>query len=386
VAFYLAENGFNVTVLTGYPNYAGGRLYPGYGFFSKYEKNINGVRIVRVPVIPRRNGTGARLFLNYYSYVISASVKAFFISFSKKYDIILVNGTSPIMQCYPAIIVRMIQRIPLFFWVLDLWPESLVSAGRIKNKTVIRHYERVVKFIYNHTDKILIGSMGFEKSIAEKGDYKSKIVYFPNWAESIFTNIRQKHPIPSVPEGFLIMFAGNLGEAQDLEAIMNSALILKDNQNIKWIFLGNGRRFKWIENFIKSNNLQNTVFLFGSYPIETMPDFFEKADVMLVTLKDELIFNLTVPAKIQAYMASSKPIIGMINGEGARLIDEADCGLVANSGDSEGLSECVLKMCQMTKEQREILGSNGYNFYIKHFDKENRLKSLISLIKASVNR
>ena len=246
---------------------------------------------------------------------------------------------------------------------MDLWPESLEIAGGVKNRFILNFFKKMVITFYKNSEKILITSKGFKNSIVEKGDFENKLEYFPNWAEDSISEGDQNFPVPDLPVGFKVMFAGNVGEAQDMESIMNSALALKDHSEIKFIIVGDGRKMPFVQDFIEKNNLQKTVFTVGRFPVEAMASFFAKADVMLVSLKDDKIFNLTVPAKVQAYMSASKPIVAMLNGEGAEIIEEAKCGLAAPAGDSNKLAETILKMASLPKEELLQMGENSRNFF-----------------------
>ena len=213
IAIELTKRGHEVTVLTGLPNYPEGKIYANYGFFKNKKETFHGANVIRTWLIPRGKGGGIRLFLNYFSWAFFASIKAFFLAFKNKFDVVLVHEPSPITQGFPAIVVKKIQKIPLHFWVLDLWPESLTSAGGINNKHVLSLFTKMVKYIYNNSDKILISSRSFKESIMAKGDYGKKLIYFPNWAEDSISKGKNDFPIPEIPAGFKVMFAGNIGVA-----------------------------------------------------------------------------------------------------------------------------------------------------------------------------
>ncbi len=381
IAIELTKRGHEVTVLTGLPNYPEGRIYENYGFFKRTKENYQGINIIRTWLVPRGKGGGIRLFLNYFSWAFFASIRAFFLSFQKKFDIILVHEPSPITQGFPAIVVKKIQKIPLHFWVLDLWPETLTSAGGINNKYVLSLFTKMVKYIYNNSDKLLISSKGFKQSIIKKGDYSEKLVYFPNWAEDSILKGNDDYPIPNLPDGFKIVFAGNIGVAQDVNSIIKAALILKEKSNIHFVFIGDGRSKGQLEDFVFENDLNKTVHFLGRFPIDAMKTFFNQADVLLVSLKDEIIFNLTVPAKLQAYLSTKKPILGMLNGEGAEIINEAKCGFSVNAGNSEGLVEIILEMYKMSNEERVHLGNNGFNFYQENFTLKKCIDNLEFILK-----
>lgn len=379
IAFELAKRGYEVTVLTGLPNYPQGRIYKGYGLFKKRKEWLNGVKVIRTLVIPRGKGGGLKLALNYFSWAFFASIRAFFLALFQKFDVIIVHETSPITQGFPALVVQKMQHIPIYFWVLDLWPESLQSAGGINNKYVLGFFTAITKLMYNQSQKILISSKGFRKSILDKGDYKDKLVYFPNWAEDIFTQ-PVSADIPILPTGFKVMFAGNIGEAQDFEHVMQVALRLKEDKEIKFIFVGDGRKKAWVDEFIQKEQLQETVFTLGRFPIETMPAFFSVADVMLLSLKDDYIFSLTVPAKLQTYMAASKPVVAMINGEARNLIAESGCGLSCAAGDVENLVNNIRLLKNKTREELNQLGKNGYVYYQKYFQKTICIEHLCEIM------
>ena len=345
VAFELVRQGHDVTVLCDIPNYPKGKFFPGYGYFRRRREVINGVKVIRTAVIPRGKGGGVMLALNYLSYAFSACFRALFMGL-RKWDVVLVHQLSPVTVGLPAVMIKkMRKKTKLLFWVLDLWPESLQVAGGINNKYVLGAFEWVAKLCYRNSDKILISSNGFRQSICEKGDFGEKIVYFPNWAEDSLT-AASDYVLPELPDGFKLMFAGNIGEAQDFEHTLEAAKILHDRgmKNIHFVLVGDGRKREWVERYVSENGLQETVHWVGRHPLEAMGKFFEQADVLYFALKDSLIFNLTCPAKVQAYMSAGKPVLAMINGEGASIVEESGCGMSVPAGDSEALADAISKM------------------------------------------
>lgn len=383
VAFELAKKGYKVSVLTGLPNYPKGKVYKGYGLFRKRIEKVDGVTIYRSLVVPRGKGSGLMLALNYFSWAFFASFWALFLAFRHRYDAILVHETSPITQGFPALIVRRIQKIPMYFWVLDLWPESLQSAGGVNNKFVLGFFARIAKLMYSRSKKILVTSKGFYDSIVSKGPYAQKIVYFPNWDVSLCYD-GADYPIPPLPQGFLVMYAGNIGEAQDFDNILQAALLLKEHPAIKFVFVGDGRKRPWVESFIREHGLEEKVFLLGQHPRDAMPSFFRRADVMLLALKDELIFGLTVPAKLQSYMAAAKPVVAMINGEARNLISESMCGYSCGAGDYRSLCSLVSKMSELSKDELSAMGNNGYRYFMEHFEREHCISNFCQIIGGSV--
>lgn len=384
IANELTKRGHKVTVLTGLPNYPEGKIYKNYSFFKNNSEHYFGAKVIRTWLIPRGKGGGLRLFLNYFSWAFFSSIKAFFLAYRTKFDVILVHEPSPVTQGFPAIVVKKIQKIPLHFWVLDLWPESLTSAGGINNKYILSFFTKIVKYIYKESDKILISSRSFKKSIVAKGNFHDKIIYFPNWAEDIISNGNDNYPIPIIPEGFRVMFAGNIGVAQDMESIMKAAYVLKDKIQIQFIIIGDGRMKETLEKFIKEKKLYNTVHLMGRFPINAMKTFFNKADALIVSLRDEMVFNLTVPAKLQAYMCTQKPILGMLNGEGAQIIKDSNCGFVAEAGDYNDLAKIILNTYNLSQIERNSLGNNGFMYYEKNFSITSCIDNLEQILKSTI--
>ncbi len=376
IVFDFVKRGHEVTVLTGKPNYPEGKFYKGYGFFKKNKEVIHGAKIIRTPIYPRKNGKGIHLILNYISFVFFSYFTCVF-RIRDKYDLIFVQQLSPVTMAFPGIWLKKKFKIPLYLWVLDLWPDSILAASNFKNPTIIGLIDNIVKKIYNQSDVILISSKYFEKSIKEKLIDKNKeIVYLPNWAEDIFINddINKSLIIPDLPSGFNIMFAGNVGESQDFETIIKVAeLTLSDD--INWIIVGEGRKLDWIKEQIQIRQLTN-VYLVGRHPIETMPGFFNKADVMLVSLKDEPVFSLTVPAKIQAYMAASKIILGSLNGEGNIIVNESGCGFAVNAGNPKLLSEKAVLLKNLPQNKIIEMQMKSKQYYEHNFSKKMLFDSL----------
>ncbi|MBQ3787195.1 MAG: glycosyltransferase family 4 protein [Bacteroidales bacterium] len=380
IAFHWAEEGHDVHVVCGVPNYPHGKFYEGYGLFKKRHEVINGVKVTRLPIFPRGNNK-IMLMLNYFSYLIVAWVYMLFHALFHKYDRVFVQQLSPVMMSAPGVLYKRIRKVPLYTWVLDLWPESLTAAGGINNKYILAFFRHYVKSEYKHSDKILISSRSFERSILEYGDYTNKIEYYPQWADGNDSSTLSAESLKSVegvkiPNGFKLMFAGAVGEAHGFECTMQAALLTKDHKDIKWIIVGDGRKLDWVREFVKEHNLEDTVYTLGRFPAETMPWFFKQADVMLVTLDNDPLFKLYAPAKISSYMAASKPIVAVLNGEGSDVIRDANCGWSLPAGDIEGFAKLAIELSQMDKAVLKEKGNNALEYYNGHFIKEKCLKRL----------
>ena len=379
IAFHWAEEGHDVHVVTGIPNYPDGVFHEGYGLFKRRHEEVHGVKVTRLLIIPRGSNKIV-LMLNYFSYLIVAWVYMLFHALFHKYDRVFVQQLSPVMMSAPGVLYKRLRHVPLYTWVLDLWPESLTAAGGINNRYILTFFKHYVKNEYKHSDKILISSRSFEKSIMEYGPYQDKIVYYPQWSDGNNGEIVKPENAPIIPNGFKLMFAGAVGEAHGFECTMQAALLTKELKEIKWIIVGDGRKLDWVKQFVKDNGLEDTVFTLGRFPPETMHWFFKQADIMLVTLNDDPLFRLYAPAKISSYMEAAKPIVAVLNGEGADVIKDADCGWALPAGDAEGFAKLAIELSQKEKTELSAKGDNAARYYNEHFVKEKCLRKLDTLM------
>ena len=341
IAFELVKRGHQVDALVGIPNYPEGEYFKGYGIFKKRHEVVNGVNVYRVFQTPRGKG-GWRLPINYFSFVISGCLRVLFqFAWKKKYDCIICHETSPIFQAYPGLLLSRLRKSPFYMWVLDIWPDAMRSGGGINNEFIIRWVDKRVKSIYNRCTKILISSKRFTESILPKGDFEDKIVYFPNWSEDIL-DMPSDYQIPDLPEGFKIMIAGNLGKSQNLDAVAEAMIKLKEIPDLKWIFVGDGSRKEWLDQFIKDNGLQECAYTLGRFPFAAMPAFYKQADAMLVTLRAAFPhLGMVVPARLQSYMSASRPVLAMIGPGGQDIIKESDCGYVVGAGEVDAFVKVI---------------------------------------------
>lgn len=374
----LVKKGHDVTVLTGKPNYPKGEYFEGYQFKGVVEENYKGAKVIRVPLLKRGRGGAKNLVMNYFSFVYYAN--KYLSKHELKADAIICFEISPITQAYPCITCKKKYGGKFLLWVQDLWPESVTAAGGINNKFALKLLDRMVKGIYDKSDKLMIQSPAFAESILSKGNYSNKLMYVPNWAEDIFVNkenIDERKFESLMPDGFKVMFAGNIGVAQDFDSIVKAANETRNVPEIKWVIVGDGRARAKAEADVKALGLEDTVKFLGRFPVTDMPNFFVHADAMLVTLKDEYIFSLTIPSKVQCYMAAGKPIVTMINGIGNQIVEETQCGLTANAGDYMKLADNVKLLFNKSKAELEEMGRNAVSYYDSHFDKETVINSIL---------
>jgi glycosyltransferase involved in cell wall biosynthesis len=284
---------------------------------------------------------------------------------------IFVYEPSPVTVGLPAIVMKYRARAPIFFWVQDLWPESLSATGAVTSRQVLDLVGNLVRFIYRKCDRILVQSRAFSSSIEQLGVDPDRILYFPNSAENHFAPVRPKPDAPEraeMPHGFRVMFAGNIGAAQDFGTILGAAEMLKVRPDIHWVILGDGRMRPWLEDEVRERGLSETVHLLGSRSPDTMPNYFALADVLLVTLRREPIFALTIPSKLQAYLASGRPVVAALEGEGARIVEEAGAGISPPPENPEALAEAVLSMYRLSGKERDAMGLCARSYFESHFD------------------
>lgn len=372
ICYELVKRGNDVTVLTGLPNYPKGKVLKEYKFFKNRNQVINGVKIKRCSLVGRGNST-LMMMINYMWFAIFASIKAMFMK--KNFDLVYVYQLSPITMTWPAIVVKKMAHIPLIIHVLDQWPVSITTGGISKKSLPYKILTKWSIYAYNKADLITCSSRSFKNYfINELGLSKEKqFLYLPSYAEDNYKNIKTKKD-----DTFDLVFAGNIGPAQSVETIVETANILKDNKKIKFHIVGDGLNRKICEDLAKEYKLDN-IFFYGYHPVEDMPKYYQIADAFLITMVDNEVVNSTLPAKVQSYMIAGKPIIGSISGEVSDVIKDAKCGICCKSLDSKGLAKIILEASKSDKINE--WSKNAYNYYLEHFEKEKCLDDLEKVLK-----
>ena len=379
IAFFLKSKEFDVTVLTSKPNYPEGKFFKGYNFFNKNTEIINGVKIIRVPTIPRLNGGALGMILNYLSFLFFGFF-VFLFKIKNKYDLVFATLLTPATSLLPMIWIKRRFKIPVILWVLDLWPDSFYANTGFRINLVSKLIEKISDQVYNNADSIFISSNYFRKPIIKRLNSTKRFSFFPNWAEDIFYNKIKNTSIDqfNYPKGFNIVFTGNIGESQGFEDIVEAAK-MTSHTSINWILIGDGRKKDWIKSQIEDHNIKN-IYIPGRYPLELMPTYFSLADSLLITLKKDEVFSNTLPAKLQPYLTSGKPILGNLSGEGMDIIETNSIGLACNPGNPAQLANLAIEMSLFTKTKISEIRKNCLDLNENIFNKQEIFKTLMSEI------
>ena len=384
----LIKLGHKVYILTGYPNYPKGEIYSefkkNYKKFSKYK----GAVIIRVPILPRK-ANNLNLALNYISFLLSSIFIGYFKLKGKEFDLIFTCQLSPVTIGITSAFFAKIRKIPQVFWVQDLWPDTLVALNIMTKNWQINLFKNLVNWIYSRCDLILAQSENILKEIKKYSSVKNNIYYFPTWGESdLFLKIAPPAPEIRPKDIFTILFAGNIGEAQDFPNLINAVqnMIFNNVTNFRIILIGDGSKKEWVKMEVKKLNIEKYFEFYNSYPLERMPSFFRHADALMVSLLNKKVFNMTIPGKIPFYLGSGIPIIGMICGAGAEVIKKSKGGWVCDSGDYLNLSKIIQNIILLEKEELKKIGLKGKEYANKEFSKQTLINKLNKIFIETTNK
>ncbi len=366
------KRGYKVTVLTGYPNYPQGKYYDGYGWFKRTRQRWKGVDIIRIPLTARGQGS-VKLALNYFSFVVSGFFWA--LTTNIKADYVFTFEVSPMTQALIGTWYSKRRKIPNYLYVQDLWPENVEIVTGIHSPLVIKPIEAMVNHIYKHCDVIFATSPSFVKEIQKrvKKD-KSKVKYLPQYAEDFYKPVERK-PVPEIPndDSFKIIFTGNIGKAQGLDILPKTAKLLKGKENVKFVIVGDGRDK---DNFLKQiadNGVQDMFIMIDRQPPERIPELLAACDAAFISFMPDPLFEKTIPAKLQSYMACGMPVIAAATGETKRIIEEAKCGKCVELGNYDELANEIIYMHSVCLAD---MRKNAQMYYSNSFSK----KFVLSLI------
>lgn len=377
----LVKKGYEVTVLTGLPNYPEGIVLEEYRHGNKRNEVINGVKVIRCFEIGRGKSK-VKLLLNYISYAVSATINALFMK--EEYDTVLVNQLSPVIMGIPAIAYKKRYKKKIILYCLDLWPDSLAAGGIKENSIIYIIFFVISKWIYKSADMILVTSSMFEDYFRNVLQISTvKIKHLPQYAEDLFIqkednlDLDKKNEASTENKTYNFVFTGNIGDMQSIETIINAANEIKENENIVFHIVGDGSKLEAYKKLTEELKLKNINF-YGRRPVDDMPQFHGMADAMLITLKDNKALSYTLPGKVQSYMAAGKPIIGAINGETRRVISEAACGFSCEAENYKGLADLILKFCG--SNEKEKMATNSKMFYLNNYSKDKFMAILKNVL------
>ena len=361
----LAALGHQVQVVTGMPNYPAGTLYPGFEANRPMDEVLDGVRVHRCPIHPRKTGPIHRVW-NYLSFPRAAKR---WLRGQGGYDAVLVYQLSPVMMAEPAVRCAAAHQVPLAYYCLDLWPESLLSGGVRRGSSVFKYFHRVSARLYRAADRILMTSESFrDYFLREFSIPAERLVYLPQYAEALFVPAGAR-----IPDGVTeLVFAGNLGTAQGLDAVLQAAKLL-EGEAVRFTLAGDGTEAERLKALAGKLELRNVRFP-GRLPLSEMPALYAGADAMLVTLAASPVLDMTLPGKVQSYLAAGKPILGAADGETARVIRAADCGFCGPAGDAAALAENIRRF--LACGRADELGRNAARYYAEHFTRQRFLQQL----------
>lgn len=385
ICLELVSRGYKVSVVTGIPNYPEGKFYEGYNRKDKRVENWQGIEIYRMPIIARGDNK-VTLPLNYVSFVLAA--KANQAHLPQDVDLVFTYEVSPITQALPAIWYAQKNQVKHLLYVMDLWPENVVAMTDAKLNLLMRPLNAMVNYIYKHSDIIMTSSKSFVKTIINRGVPEEKLSFWPQYAEDIYKRKPKDNSEVQVKDFSekTFIFAGNIGEAQGLDILVDVAKQLKaEAVKVKFIIIGEGRAKKDLQKNIESTLVTDYFHLIDRQPAELIPYYLAKFDFALVTLAKNDIFNQTIPAKIQSLMACGKPLIISADGECQTIIGESQIGFYSDAGDVSALVSNIKKAIEMTDADITTLGNNSYDYYLDNFEKSMLVDKFEDIINAEEN-
>lgn len=358
----LVRQGCEVEVVTGFPNYPGGKVYPGYRIRPIQREEVGGVRITRVPLYPSHDSSAIRRIANYVSF--SASLLFYVLFLARRADVVYAYHP-PLTVGVAAGLLRMFRRMPVVYDIQDMWPDSLKASGMLGNEKILAVVEKVCQWVYRKVDRIVVLSPGFRSLLVSRGVDERKIEVIYNWCDesSIFDAAAEVGRKNALPEGFNILFAGTMGKGQGLSAVLDAAEIVRGAApRIRFVFLGSGTECEPLKEQASSRGLRNVLFL-PRVPMAEVGPLLQAADALLVHLKDDALYRVTIPSKTQAYMAAGKPVLMAVSGDAASLVEAAMCGVTALSENPASIAEAAMALEKLPASDLAAMGWRGRDYY-----------------------
>lgn len=361
----LVCQGFEVEVVTGFPNYPGGKVYPGYRISLIQREEIDGVRVTRLPLYPSHDGSALGRIANYASFGASS---LFYGLFRMKRPDVLYAYHPPLTVGVTASLLRLFRRIPVVYDIQDMWPDTLRATGMMNNERVLSVIEKVCRWVYSQVDHLVVLSPGFKRLLVERGVPERKVEVIYNWCEEDGLNAPVGACPPDFPDAsrFRIVFAGNMGKAQALGAVLEAASIVASSRpDVCFVLVGSGVELDNLKREAANRKLANVVFI-PRVPMNEVGTILAAADVLLVHLKNDPLFAITIPSKTQAYLAIGRPVLMAVSGDAAALVQSASCGVLAEAENSQSIASAAIKLAEMSAVERLMMGERSRDFYWRH--------------------
>lgn len=384
LALGLQRRGWDVEVVTGFPNYPSGKLYPGFKLRPWMRETIEGIAVTRVWLYPDHSRSAAKRILNYASFALSAALLPLFLT--RRPNVVFVYG-SPYTPALAAIFWRLVRRVPFVFHLQDMWPEGLQAVQMVRSRTALRAAAVFCKVVYRAARRIIAISPGFRSNLLEKGVPAAKVDYVSNWVD--VEHYRPMERDAALAErlgagsGFNVMYAGAIGAAQGLDVVVDAAVMLRDLPDVAFLLVGDGVDRERLQRRARELELQNVRFL-GAYAEKEMPPILALADVLLVHLRNDPIFRITIPHKVLSYMATGKPLLCAVEGDAAAVIREAGAGIAAPPGDAAALANAVRSLRAMPAQQRSALGDAGRRAAVERYSREHAVEQIAAILESAV--
>lgn len=386
----LLRRGHIVDVICCVPNYPEGVFYPGYSNNICRKENLDGVTINRAWTFPRgRKSTS--LLLNFLTFPVTATY-----SFLKlrniRHDVSFTSMPSPIFQALVAVAAAVTRGVPSVYWVQDIWPDSLINTLGIRSRVIRKILLMFCGWLYRRADIVMVQSEAFRPKLEAMGVPRERIMFLPNSSPESFQSTTADAPDITVnlpPADLRLMFAGNIGESQNIDVFIQAARLFPDDLNVQWVIVGDGRDLGRIKEAVDANGLNDRFVFTGRQPMASMPHYYAHADAMLLSLKDTEIFRLTVPFKLQSYLAVGKPVIGSIGGEARRIIEEAKAGFCAEPDDAAALADAVIAFARLSATDRDRMAVSASAYYEKWYASDkvhDMLENALTLAAGKANR
>lgn len=382
----LQNFGHQVTILTGFPNYPSGKVYPGYHQSPWQHETLAGVHVVRVPLYPEHGRSGTKRAVNYLSFALSSSaLGALLVS---KPDVIFVYHP-PLTVGFPAFWLSRLWHVPFVYQVQDMWPETLSATGMLTNKQILDRIGRFAGWVYSKADALCAISPGFRQNLIAKGVPGNKVHTISNWIDTtLYRPISPDTKLAvdlNLAKKFNVMFAGNIGEAQSLPTVVEAAQLLYDLPEVQFVLVGDGIALPQLQDMVLQKNLANVRFL-GRYLESEMPALYALADILLVHLKDDPLFRITIPHKVFAYMASGKPILAAVAGDCAKIISDAGAGISCAPESPEALAMTVRELYRMPQRDLDRMAQNGLLAVRNEYSREHLVRQIEAVLLTVVQQ